>query len=101
MRYGLIVTERDSIERSPDGPKHWLKRGTLIRIIRDTELGTYVTETLYPVFGVEGLFHGYRYETRTQYLDRTDFKELPECMGPYIEATAQFFRKSREFFGIA
>jgi hypothetical protein len=97
MRYGVIITQQAGTDTDP---KHYLTRGTLVRVIRETELGTFVTETLYPVFGIEDVFQGYRYEKRTQYLDRDDFAEFPECLGPMLEAFADSFRKTREFFGV-
>jgi hypothetical protein len=42
---------------------------------------------------------GYRYETRIQYLDRDDFAALPEMLWPMLEAFADLFRRTREFFG--
>jgi hypothetical protein len=97
MRYGVIITQQTGTDTDP---KHYLTRGTLVRVIRETELGACVTETLYPVFGIEKVFLGYRYETRIQYLDRDDFAEFPECLGPMLEAFADLFRKTREFFGV-
>jgi hypothetical protein len=96
----MVITERKAYERGPNDPKHYLVRGTLVRVVRETELGTFVTETLYPVFGVEDTFNGYRYETRTQYLDRDDFVYLSECLAPMVEAGADLFRKTREFLGV-
>lgn len=98
MRYGVIITQQTGTDTDP---KHYLVRGTLVRVTRETELGTFVAETLTPVFGVENVFeHGYSYNTRTQYLDRDDFVALPDCLGGMLEAFADLFRKTREFFGV-
>jgi len=105
MKYGLIITERTAVERQPEDPIHWLKRYTLDRVLNSKadDLGLHVVETMYPVFSSKPIPEGgsARYEVMMQHVRRADLLELPDAAGPYIEATAQFFRKSREFFGIA
>lgn len=98
MKYAMIVTERKAFAGMPNDPKHWLMRGTLVKVLRETELGAFVVETLCPVFGVDNTFLHYHYAVKLQHVDREDFVTLPDCMGPVVEASAKTFQRARELF---
>lgn len=104
MKYAVVITERVQVDRSADSPMHWLKRGTLVRVLNDKpdDLGLYVIETLYPVFTAipELTTAEPRYQVVMQHTRRKDFYVFPDAAGPFIEATAQYFRQAREFFGV-
>lgn len=104
MHYAVIVTERDAIERTPDSPIHWLNRFTLVRVLNDKpdSLGLHVVETMYPVFSniPELTSSPPRYEIMVQHVRGVDLMRLPEYAGPCIEAFAEMFQRTREFFAI-
>lgn len=90
MRYGLVKTQKSEIRR----PVHWLRRGTLVRILRDDYI-----ETMYPVFGVSETQWPYR--VVRQIVRPGDVFELPEWLGPMLEWFAPRFQRAREWLGWA
>ncbi|AGK46063.1 hypothetical protein BTI_1583 [Burkholderia thailandensis MSMB121] len=90
MRYGLVKTQKTA-NRSP---VHWLRRGTLVRILRDDYI-----ETMYPVFGVSVTQWPYR--VVRQIVRPGDVFELPQWLGPMLEWFAPKFQRAREWLGWA
>ncbi|KVF22783.1 hypothetical protein [Burkholderia cepacia] len=100
MRYGVIRTQKKDFDVK-GGPVHWLRRGTLVRILRDAgELG-YQVETMYPVFAVPVHPEPQRYLVREQHVIRSDFYKLPQQLGPLLEWFAPKFQRAREWFCLA
>lgn len=102
MRYGLIRTQKRDYDVKA-GPVHWLRRGTLVRIVREAggKFGCSV-ETMYPVFGVPvGRTWPTHYKVRAQIVDSRDFYEFPQWLGPLLEWFAARFQRIREWFCLA
>lgn len=100
MRYAVIKTQKKPDDSFNEGPTHWLMRGTLVRILAESEYGTHV-ETLYPVFGVGILDYPARYEVREQHINPDDYYEIPGQFGPMLESWAELFQRVREWLCIA
>lgn len=101
MRYGVIRTTRNRSERNEaDDPVHWLRRGTLVRILRSPSDKYRCVETMYPVFGSR--YHPLqRYAIKDQVLWTDDLVELPRWLGPFLEWFAPRFQRAREWLGWA
>ena len=91
MRYGFVKTEKKADDK---GPVHWLRRGTLVRVLRDDYI-----ETMYPVFGVSCAQWPYR--VVRQIVRPGDVYEIPRWLGPFLEWFAPKFQRAREWFCLA
>lgn len=101
MRYGFIRTQKCGYDVK-GGPVHWLRRGTLVRVLRGGEEFGYQVETMYPVFGIPVVRSlTQRYWVREQHIVRSDFYELPRWLGPLLEWFAPKFRRAREWLCLA
>jgi hypothetical protein len=98
VKYALIKYRHKVGERAPS---HWLTPGTLVRVLRKCETGAYEVETMFPVFGSPAHVFDNTYQVRRQHVRRIDYIKMPGYLGPFIEPTALYFRKAREFFGVA
>ncbi|KGW51190.1 hypothetical protein A4G85_31635 [Burkholderia pseudomallei] len=101
MRYGVIRTQKCDYDVH-GGPVHWLRRGTLVRVLRGGEGFGYQVETMYPVFAIPVVrSRPQRYGVREQHVVRSDFYELPQWFGPFLEWSAPRFQRAREWLGWA
>ncbi|KVT22981.1 hypothetical protein [Burkholderia ubonensis] len=98
MRYGVIRTQIKEGADVRTQPLHILARGTLVRVLRPVACPVGIeVETMYPVFG--SWYEKYRHWT--QIVDRDDFYELPQWLGPLLEWFAPKFQRTREWLGWA
>ncbi|NTY35788.1 hypothetical protein FCJ57_05140 [Burkholderia diffusa] len=101
MRYGVIRTQKQDYDVR-GGPVHWLRRGTVVRVLRGEGALGYQVETMYPVFAVPVLATSpSRYSVREQHVIRSDFYELPNWLGPLLEWFAPKFQRAREWLCLA
>ncbi|QRR06445.1 hypothetical protein FPJ27_08595 [Burkholderia sp. MS455] len=100
MKYGVVKTQKNDHDVK-GGPVHWLRRGTFVRVTSEGKFGAH-SETMYPVFAVPVTSDSEkRYAVRWQYLNRTDFYELPHWLGPFLEWFAPKFQRVREWLCLA
>ncbi|AOJ66445.1 hypothetical protein WJ32_29195 [Burkholderia ubonensis] len=98
MRYGVIRTQIKEGADVRTQPLHILSRGTLVRVLRPVACPVGIeVETMYPVFG--SWYE--KYCLWTQIVDRDDFYELPQWLGPLLEWIAPKFQRTREWLGWA
>ena len=101
MRYAVIKTQKKPQDGVHNGPSHWLVRGTLVRILAETDQEALV-ETLYPVFGVSVMGDTPNsYAVKEQHILTQDYLEIPGQFGPLLEAWAEYFQSVREWLCLA